>query len=154
MTTAEIETFRTDMLAAHNQCRVQHGSPELAECEDLHRSAQSWADTLADTGFLQYNEAAGVGESIVFVDVNGQRPCGQQVTDEWYRESRHYSFNQPRWRKETIHFTQLVWKTTTQMGVGVSRVRGQDRWVIVTHYRPQGNTNMPGDFKKNVQPPT
>ena len=54
---------------------------------------------------------------------------------------------------DTIHFTQLVWKSTTEIGVGVARVRGQDRWVIVTHYRPQGNTNMPGDFKTNVLPP-
>ena len=51
-----------------------------------------------------------------------------------------------------MHFTQMVWKLTTEIGVGVARVRGQDRWVIVAQYRPQGNSNMPGDFQRNVQP--
>ena len=47
------------MLAAHNQFRAKHGSPELVASEDLHTGAQAWADTVADTGFLQYSEAAG-----------------------------------------------------------------------------------------------
>ena len=56
----ELDQFRADVLTAHNQFRASHGSEELVGSEDLHRGAQSWADTVADTGFLQYSETAGV----------------------------------------------------------------------------------------------
>lgn len=52
----------------------------------------------------------------------------------------------------TFNFTQMIWKSTTEIGVGISRVKGQDRYVVVTHYRCPGNNNMPGEFKKNVLP--
>lgn len=51
------------------------------------------------------------------------------------------------------NFTQLIWKSTSEIGVGVSKLRDSDKYVVVTQYRPPGNNNMPGEFKKNVLPP-
>lgn len=46
------------------------------------------------------------------------------------------------------HFTQVVWKETTQLGVGVATVG--TRSYVVAQYRPAGNMTMPGKFESNV----
>jgi hypothetical protein len=52
-----------------------------------------------------------------------------------------------------MNFTQMIWKSSTEIGVGISKVRGQNKYVVVAHYKPSGNINTPGEFRKNVLPP-
>ena len=54
---------------------------------------------------------------------------------------------------ETMNFTQAIWKTSSEIGVGVAKIKGRDKMVVVAQYRPAGNGNMPGEFRKNVPPP-
>jgi hypothetical protein len=49
---------------------------------------------------------------------------------------------------ETGHFTQVVWRQTTQLGCGVSTCRGMDIWVC--EYDPPGNVQ--GHYRQNVLP--
>ena len=50
----------------------------------------------------------------------------------------------------TGHFTQVVWKETTALGIGRAEVeeRGQMCAYIVGRYKPAGN--MQGSLKENV----
>ena len=50
----------------------------------------------------------------------------------------------------TGHFTQLVWKESTQLGIGVARMNmsGFAGWIVVGRYKKHGN--MAGDFGANV----
>jgi uncharacterized protein YkwD len=34
----------------------------------------------------------------------------------WANEAASYDFNNPRWSETTGHFTQIVWKATTEIG--------------------------------------
>lgn len=54
---------------------------------------------------------------------------------------------------DTMNFTQLIWRASSDIGVGVAKVKGKDKCVIVAQYRPVGNGNKPGEFRKNVLPP-
>ncbi|GIY60273.1 golgi-associated plant pathogenesis-related protein 1 [Caerostris extrusa] len=49
--------------------------------------------------------------------------------------------------------SQLLWKSTTEIGVGVAKIPGQNKAYVVVNYRPAGNNNMPGEFERNVLPP-
>jgi hypothetical protein len=51
--------------------------------------------------------------------------------------------------KPTGHFTQLVWKATTQVGFGVA-TRGKYTVGVALYYQAG---NVIGSFKQNVQPP-
>lgn len=56
---------------------------------------------------------------------------------------------------ETGHFTQVVWKSSIEIGVGISTYpdqRYQTRTVVCINYRPRGNVQ--GQFPENVLPPT
>lgn len=48
------------------------------------------------------------------------------------------------------HFTQVVWKDSTELGVGMAS--DGNRVFVVGQYRPAGNMNMEGYFEKNVLP--
>ena len=104
-----------------------------------------------------------LGENLAFVLSSPAQPvcsnasetscvrCSQVVT-EWYNEISNYDFNtgtainssQP-W----LHFTQIVWRSSSELGVGVASGNGSH--YVVARYRPRGN--LPGLFDRNVPRP-
>lgn len=51
----------------------------------------------------------------------------------------------------TGHFTQVVWKASTELGVGFAT--DGKKVFVCGQYRPAGNMVMPGYFEKNVALP-
>lgn len=68
---------------------------------------------------------------------------------QWYDEYKSYDYNNPVFSSETGHFTQVVWKKSIEIGVGIATV-GQYT-VVCVNYRPAGNVQ--GQFKQNVLRP-
>jgi len=48
------------------------------------------------------------------------------------------------------HFTQVVWRSTTHVGVGIAN--GPKGTFVVANFLPVGNIVNPGYFEKNVIP--
>lgn len=71
---------------------------------------------------------------------NDDRPLSR-----WYSELRQYS---GRLLPQTSHFTQLVWQSTRDLGVGVARSRTGEVYTVA-HYFPPGN--IEGTQDKNVK---
>lgn len=67
----------------------------------------------------------------------------------WYEEIDLYDFNNPGFSSDTGHFTQLVWKSTTDVGCGLS-ISGSNKIYAVSHYSPPGNFR--GEYTENVSP--
>ena len=62
-----------------------------------------------------------------------------------------YDFDNPGWNAKpgTGHFTQVVWKASTQLGIGKEEKNGCI--YVVGRYSPAGN--IMGDFESNVLKP-
>lgn len=150
----ECSEFRDEMLSSHNALRTLHGSKQLKLSDDLTRDTQMWADIISEKGFIQFSEFPGRGENVIIVGANGKRPSGNTVTDLWYKENDFYDHSNPQWNKECMNFTQMIWKSSTELGIGISKVKGMDKYVVVAHYRPSGNINTASEFRKNVLPLT
>lgn len=72
-------------------------------------------------------------------------------TQDWYDEIQDYSFSQGKGKTPYAvvnHFTQVVWKGTTELGMATAV--GHDRLVAVARYRKAGNQGSTEEFKKNV----
>ncbi|KAF8788859.1 Golgi-associated plant pathogenesis-related protein 1-like isoform X1 [Argiope bruennichi] len=149
----EMLDIKRDTFNAHNNYRTMHGCPPLMMSEELSSIAQGWAEKLAEKGFLQYSENPGLGENITLVDLDQSTKKGEQIVKEWYKEINNYNYNKPGWKRGAYHVSQLLWKSTTEIGVGVAKVPGQNKAYVVVNYRPAGNNNMPGEFERNVLPP-
>ena len=77
-----------------------------------------------------------------------------QCVQYWYDQVKAYNFNTPGYTVSTGYFTQLVWKVSTRVGLGLSAgtYMGYNAFYCVAQYQPAGNVVLPGYFQANVQP--
>jgi hypothetical protein len=82
------------------------------------------------------------------------------ATDVFYNEIKLYNYSNPRYAWPYAHFTQIVWKSSSVMGVGVylseMLVDGiynySCAWIVINYWSP-GNLNYVSSFRANVLPP-
>jgi pathogenesis-related protein 1 len=139
------------ILNAHNAYRAKHCSPALTWSAQLAAGAQQWANACtknAQGGFAHSPQAfqGNYGENLAW----GGGLSAKGAVDMWYSEIGQYNFAAPSWNNKVGHFTQLVWKNSTQLGCAVANCSGQRFWVC--RYAPPGNwnVNQPGVLAANV----
>ncbi|XP_062142899.1 Golgi-associated plant pathogenesis-related protein 1 [Drosophila sulfurigaster albostrigata] len=138
------DKFLQDLYSNTNRFRKMHGCPELKVNAALSKHAQEWANHLRDKNIMQHRPKPKYGENIFLsggMDVTGDLPV-----EMWYREINAFNFDKPDFTPTSGHFTQLIWKSCTEMGAGVARKA--DRTWVVCNYNPPGN--VMGQFKENV----
>jgi uncharacterized protein YkwD len=135
----DLAVLRADALQQHNVYRAKHGSPPLSLNPQLNEVAQHHAEQLARTKQLAHSAQEQYGENLYAASgSNATPPRPEAVVDSWYNEIQHYDFNQPGFRPETSHFTQVVWKGSHELGVGMAQA-ADGTWYVVANYRPPGN---------------
>lgn len=143
------------ILNAHNGHRAKHCVPNLTWSAQMAADAQAWANA------CNFAHSSVGGENLWMGSPSGPHTA-KSASDSWYDEIRVYDFNNPRasyvaWQsdrsKEVRHFTQLVWRNTTQLGCAKALCGSQDYWVC--RYSPVGNFNgqNPGVLETNVPRP-
>jgi len=140
------DTSQSDIdqyLSAHNTFRAQHGADPLTWNDTLASYAQNWVDAcnfVHSGGPYGENLAAGTGDFGIAAAIK-----------LWTDESSQYDANDP----QPSHFTQVVWKSTTQVGCAVNGCNGifDPSYGIAQYYTceysPPGN--YIGEFAQNVQ---
>ena len=74
---------------------------------------------------------------------------GTDVTAFWYNEIESYDFNRSDVSMQTGHFTQVVWKGSKALGVGIANSKSRKIYVVA-QYSPAGN--YVGQYKNDVLP--
>ena len=142
------------ILQSVNLHRSYHCSPPVTWDTTIQKSAQNWADNLASTnGFFHSNSNYGENLAMVFdPSLNSDAtPNAYTSIGLWYAEIKDYQYNNPGFFMNTGHFTQLVWKSSRRIGVGISK-NSFSRVIVVMQFDPPGNYDTPTLFKKNVKP--
>ena len=69
-----------------------------------------------------------------------------------YDEVCQYNFNVHRYQSGLGHFTQIIWKASTELGIGKYTGRSGRRTCtyIVARYKDAGNVNSPRYFRRNI----
>ncbi|XP_071844138.1 Golgi-associated plant pathogenesis-related protein 1-like [Apostichopus japonicus] len=145
--------FKREALEAHNNYRAQHGAPPLKLNGNINKYAQRWANRCAKKATLQHRKNGKYGENIHFAyDSQGvDSITGATASKAFYDEISKYNFNSAQFAQGTGHFTQLVWKNSKRMGVGVAfNPKNKNQVYAVFNYDPAGNVQ--GQFKENVLP--
>lgn len=139
--------FAQQFIDAHNRYRAKHCAPPLTWSKKLADVAQSWANTLRDKGCVfGHSPGAKYGENLAAGTQGALDP--ESTVTMWYEEIKHYKFPNGGFSMQTGHFTQLVWRSTTQVGCGHVTCKGND--IYVCNYDPPGNWE--GQYRQEVLP--
>jgi pathogenesis-related protein 1 len=144
-----------NFVPAHNAVRARHGLSPLAWSPSLAQYARQWAEQLRRTNNCRMRHrpdsgrfAQQYGENLFWVDpkrwsdgrVEQHRFTPAMVTNAWAAEERHYRHRSNRCRRGKIcgHYTQIVWRDTSEIGCARVACRDQSQlWVC--NYNPPGN---------------
>jgi len=170
--------FNNEMLRLHNLYRTKHKAPPLKLDNALVSFAKSYASKLATrNGGLVHSQTQGQGENLAAIyGVGDTKKCtgrilcvinftipsnysnfmykftfldlAKQFFLMWYNEKDQYDFSKGQFSLTTGHFTQVVWRSTTKLGCGLSF--NGNRAYCCCSYIPPGNVQ--GQYKDNVKP--
>ncbi|MFB4318765.1 CAP family protein [Actinomadura sp. 21ATH] len=150
------QEFQAEALAAANAYRATHHAPPLVMDPDLNAYAIQRAASRSEQEMLSAGHDGlrkGTGENIFWGATTGTTAAdGSAAVKSWYDEIKDYDFNKAQFSSSTGHFTQLVWKSSTKVGIGRVSGRGDKYYetYIVFVFEPPGN--MEGAFSDNVHP--
>ncbi|KAI1347510.1 PR-1-like protein [Xylaria sp. FL0043] len=146
---ADDKSFTSAILNSTNVYRANYNA-----------SAVTWNDTLASfAGAYLFSDA--VGADCKFAHSGG--PYGENLAlgfanataavEAWGDEGRKYHYGkQAGFSEATGHFTQLVWKNTSDVGCGRRLCDGEGKgWYLICEYWPRGN--VIGAFQDQVDKP-
>lgn len=144
--------FREESLKRHNHYRAKHGVPPLKHSEQLCKYAQEWADTLAKRDKFEHRPNNKFGENIYMAWSSdpSKQVSGAEAVDSWYSEIKDYTFGVEPRTLASGHFTQVIWKGSSELGTARAR-SATGKILVVSNYSPAGN--MVGSFAANVPPP-
>ena len=153
-------SFADDCLKAHNTARGWHtDTPDMTWSDDLERQMQNYLD-----GKISMDEIPPsctkprcyYGENQFISDDSKEPPCANAVFD-WYQESytpKAYDYSQGfYWQDEVTHFTQVIWKDSTQVGCAKAQSTSSKKWHIFCMYQSYGNVPTKPSSLANVNEP-
>ncbi|WP_458720794.1 CAP domain-containing protein [Candidatus Nitrosocosmicus sp. R] len=130
------------ILNIHNQERAAVNVPALSWSSSLASNAQSWADQLLAQGKFEHSPDTSYGENIAQLSRINSNPNEidlSKMVQTWVDEKNSYD-GQPITNDNFMqfgHYTQMVWKSTTEVGCGMASDTGKD--ILVCQYTPSGN---------------
>ena len=149
---SNLTRFVEDIKKLHNNLRKQYKSPPLKYNKELNKLAKAYAKEIISSQkkvIYKPNIYKGtiLGESVIMSDLNDP----QKILENWKQEGDNYDFSKNKFSKITSHFTQIIWKETTDIGIGFfpeDEKKENEKYCIVILYYPPGNTL--GNFSQNV----
>ncbi|GAV40468.1 CAP family protein [Streptomyces acidiscabies] len=147
--------FDQQVLQRTNDDRARHEVPAVTLDPEISRWAQEWADRLAAVQRLDHRPNNKYGENLHYTwRSDGTSPTGTEVVDAWYNQVRSYTYygREPDMGtfKDWGLFSQVVWKSSARIGVGMAKTTNGKTYVVVD-YAPAGN--VAGQYAENVLPP-
>jgi len=136
------DPFIAKCLQMHNDIRTPLGSPKLTWSSSLASSALKWAKELARMKTLQHStNRVHVGENLSYTATKANSI--EVLIQMWIDEKKYYTHKPyPNCSKtgdkgDVGHYTQMIWKDTTEVGCGLATSSGKD--YIVCQYATSGN---------------
>lgn len=134
---AAASSIEQQMLDAQNAVRARVGVPPLTWSAKLASPAQEWADLLVKEGSFRHRPDSPWGQNLYAV--MGTEFLPQQIVNGWAAEAKDFDLATNKCKEDRMcgHYTQIVWRSTKQVGCAVAR--GGNREVWVCEYSPRGN---------------
>jgi pathogenesis-related protein 1 len=132
------------IVTLHNAIRAEVGVGPVIWSEKLAAYAQQWADHLVSSWWCRMKHRPNSGKwqeeygENLFIGTAGQYGTSDAVM-AWAAEKPRYHGEalQSFPRSDAGHYTQMVWRDTTQIGCATGMCKGN--LLVVCNYDPPGN---------------
>lgn len=132
---------RKEALELHNAARREVGvEVDLAWSPNLAAQAQGYAETLARSGRFEHAPDVAEGENLFWFEDSEQARPAAEASEGWYAEKADYRYGPVparAGRKMVGHYTQMVWRETREVGIGMAQ--SKHGLYVVARYSPAGN---------------
>ncbi|PIC17377.1 hypothetical protein B9Z55_023641 [Caenorhabditis nigoni] len=169
----DIPSLKEWLVSYHNVYRSKHNAPALIVDPVLESRGKRWADELAyHRGCLVHEQPRTYGENLFFFGARhlpSPQTLAAAIIQSFYLEGIGYNYSswKPMSFFKTGHFTQLIWKDSRKIGVGVSIVKSSSirspcvsggspnmyLIFVVVKYDPAGNMESHKAYLNNVERP-
>ncbi|KAI1258441.1 CAP domain-containing protein [Xylariaceae sp. FL1019] len=136
--------FTSAILNSTNFYRDEYNASALVWNTTLEHYASEYVNSTGDDCTFEHS-GGPYGENLA----KGY-PNATASVEAWGNEGEDYNFKKPGFSEDTGHFSQLVWKNTTDVGCG-RKLCGTSGWYVVCEYWPAGN--VIGQFDGEVDKP-
>jgi hypothetical protein len=142
---SRVGNLETRMLASHNLEREKMGTSPLRWNDELAIGAQQWADYLSANGKFEHSPNVP-GQPLEGENIWGGTPgafSAESMVNLWIAEKKHFKPGTfPHNTKtgnvaDVSHYTQLIWRNTSEVGCGLSQIGGEE--ILVCRYAQPGN---------------
>ena len=125
------------IVSAHNAYRAEVSVPPLSWSPELAASAQAWAEDMASSGRFRHSNSR-YGENIWAGTANAYSL--RDMVKSWGDEKADFEYGtgtNSRNGGVVGHYTQIIWRNSTQVGCGLASGGGTEYFVC--QYNPPGN---------------
>lgn len=114
--------------------------------------AQEWAEHCAQNADMAHRPNNKYGENIFYAYSSdySHTPAARDAVKAWYDEIRDHTFGTEKVNNRTLHFTQVIWKGSKELGIAMAK-NNKGETYVVANYEPRGN--YIGQFVDNVPRP-
>ena len=126
--------FIESALKANNEKRKLHGMNPLQSDDYLNKRALILAKEFLingefDNKNLLYSNCEDLGLNL---KMSNQKLNPEELIENWYKENRDYNYKEPN-ELECNNFTQMIWKNSTNFGIGYYHLEEKDKQIKNTN---------------------
>uniref|UniRef100_A0A0M3HTD5 SCP domain-containing protein n=1 Tax=Ascaris lumbricoides TaxID=6252 RepID=A0A0M3HTD5_ASCLU len=119
----DVALFKNMLHEQYNFYRSLHSAPPVHMNKGISATAERWSEILGtQSSRVCLHHSGRGGENLFFYW--SYRPATElelatMTAKAFYREIALYDFSHPGYRKPAAHFTEMVWRAVSEIGIGL-----------------------------------
>ena len=143
ITDGDFKAYQLAALDRHNEYRLKHKNTDEMELDiDLCKEAEEYAKKVADLDAFEH-ETIDAGEN-AYVSIRPESPeiAANNSANSWYNEMLEYDYKDdfPKNFDDVGHFTQMLWRESTRLGVGSAIAKSGNTYFIARYMQRKSLT--------------